>query len=138
MKPEAHLAAERWMQKATSDLSACQILLDAEAPPLDVVCFHAQQAVEKAIKGTLTALGTPFPKTHDLAALSRLLPDDVSVAPRVEDQVELTRYAVELRYPDDYEEIEAALAVRLAAVAETTCAAARRWLDGHAPDDTLP
>ena len=32
----------------------------------DVVGYHAQQAVEKAIKAVLVLCGIDFPRTHDL------------------------------------------------------------------------
>jgi HEPN domain-containing protein len=37
-------------------------------------CYHAQQAVEKALKGALTYLQIAFPFTHDLDRLRDLIP----------------------------------------------------------------
>ena len=42
--------ARAWLAKAASDLAAAERLL-AAAGPYDAVCFHAQQACEKALKG---------------------------------------------------------------------------------------
>jgi HEPN domain-containing protein len=135
MKPDALLAAQRWMDKAASDLRACRILLAADDAPLSAVCFHAQQAAEKAVKALLTANGRPFPKTHHLPTVVRMLPADAGVGLTLDEQVELTHFAVAPRYPDDYVEIDRALAERLHALAESCAAAASRWLDGHTPDD---
>ena len=64
------------------------------------LCFHTQQAAEKAIKALLIQHGIQFPYVHDLAALlTRLekatgdLPDSIRQAER------LTQFAVEARYP---------------------------------------
>ena len=40
-----------------------------ESPPLDEVCFHAQQSPEKYIKAFLTYSELEFEKTHDLGEL---------------------------------------------------------------------
>ena len=59
-----------WFSKAESDLITARLLL--EAGPYDNACFHAQQAVEKYLKGRLVLGEVPFPLTHDLQELQRL------------------------------------------------------------------
>jgi len=90
-----------WKQKSEHDLKACEQLLQAEAPLGDIIAFHAQQAVEKSLKGFLISHGCfDFPKTHDLG---RLLDLAESFEPALEDLdaiIELTPYAVEARYPE--------------------------------------
>ena len=68
------------------------------------LCFDAQQSVEKALKSLCVFHQIVFPKTHDIAYLIELLekgnviiPDDVQNAKL------LIGYAVETRYPGDYE-----------------------------------
>jgi len=39
----------------------------------EIIGFHAQQAVEKALKAWLVHLGIDFPKVHSLGALMDLL-----------------------------------------------------------------
>lgn len=53
-----------WLAKADNDLLAGQHLLSAG--PYDIVCFHAQQAIEKLLKGLLAFYDQPPPRTHDL------------------------------------------------------------------------
>ena len=43
-------------------------LLDAGGP-YDAVCFHAQQAAEKALKAWLAVADVPIPRTHNLEDL---------------------------------------------------------------------
>ena len=94
-------AINPWIVKAEEDLTAAKILLDSGDFPSAVVCFHAQQAVEKYIKAYLTSKGIEFRRTHDLIALL----DDYCLATDIEfnrfrSQFEnLTDYAIDLRYP---------------------------------------
>jgi len=63
------LAAVRgWFQKGDNDLRTLKLLLEAEGP-FDNACFHAQQAVEKYLKGVMLLAGVVFPFTHDLEEL---------------------------------------------------------------------
>jgi HEPN domain-containing protein len=47
---------------------------------LEMLCFHAQQAVEKALKAVLVSKGVPPTRTHSISALLDHLPADV-IAP---------------------------------------------------------
>lgn len=44
--------ARGWLVKAASDISAARLVVDGDGP-YDTACFHAQQAIEKALKGFL-------------------------------------------------------------------------------------
>jgi HEPN domain-containing protein len=70
------------------------------------LCFHAQQAAEKALKAVLIAKGVPPPKTHNIRTLLDFLPQDVIVPQEVEDAASITDYAVISRYPGDFESID--------------------------------
>ena len=93
-----------WINYAKADLALASIGL----PPgvmYSLLCFHAQQAVEKALKAVLLCLGTDFPNTHSLQKLVELLPPGLQVDPSISQSVILTPYAVVTRYPGDIEEI---------------------------------
>jgi len=113
MRPEALREARAWLQKAQSDLRSIEILMADSKPPLDSVCFHAQQAVEKTLKALLTAYGTSFPKTHDLARLVHLLPLKVDLCLDEQTLAELTYFAVGSRYQTEFVEYTRNLAKRL-------------------------
>ena len=84
--------ARSWIEKATNELVAAAYLLKLGArAPADVVCFHAQQVAEKHIKALLAFRGLDFPKTHDLEALARRLPNGMRSSLRAIDLAELTR-----------------------------------------------
>ena len=45
----------------------------------ETLCFHAQQAAEKAIKAVLVAEGADLPRTHDLGVLFAAVPLSVPI-----------------------------------------------------------
>jgi HEPN domain-containing protein len=99
---------KEWLAKAEKDFATARRELQVqEDPNFDAVCFHAQQTIEKLMKGLLIHLGGAPTKTHDLAYLSRLLAD---VCPAWswphEDLRFLSRAAVAFRYPGEAAELE--------------------------------
>jgi len=64
--PEQREVADVLLRRADSDLRACRRLADEPDMEDDVVGFHAQQAVEKAVKAVLVLHGVDFPRSHDL------------------------------------------------------------------------
>ena len=106
-----------WLRKADSDLAAMDAAFNAGVA-FDTVCFHAQQAAEKALKAYLLAHGVDFPYTHDLARLLVLCetrePAFASLGPLAST---LTPYATTLRYdPVLWPSLEVAREARDAAV----------------------
>jgi HEPN domain-containing protein len=86
------LAAER-------DEQAFRKLADDLSLHDSLAGFHAQQAVEKALKAVLAHAGVAFRRTHDIAELLDLLEDCGFSAPPHADRLdELNPYAVEMRY----------------------------------------
>ncbi len=102
--PEVLAVVRQWVEKAEHDLrNAEHTLTLTEDCPFDTVCFHAQQCVEKYLKALLTLHGVRFPKTHDLTELFPLLPPQAQLTIPSSDLVEINPYAVETRYPGDWE-----------------------------------
>ena len=70
------------------------------------MCFHAQQAAEKSLKAVLLHHAISFRFVHDINELiSALDRNGVSVPDKVKAAAELNEYAVEARYPGDYEPV---------------------------------
>ena len=96
----------RWVQKAEHDLlTASHTLKLTDDCPYDTICFHAQQCVEKYLKGLLFQLEIDFPRTHDLRLLIQKLPRAVAKSLPRDDALALNRYAIEARYPEDWDPI---------------------------------
>jgi len=91
------------LRKAGEDLAAVQALLDNESISDDVIGFHAQQAVEKAMKCALVVHGVAFRRAHDLSYLLQVAEDgDIEVPEVVAATRWLTPWAAEFRY-DEHE-----------------------------------
>lgn len=104
MSPDAE-QAELLLRKARED-HAVVAALSADVNIADSsIGFHAQQAVEKAMKAVLAARGVDFPWTHDLRLLLRRLDvAGVDVPPRISEARRLSPWAVEFRYGDVIDE----------------------------------
>jgi HEPN domain-containing protein len=97
--PEQREYAELLLEHAASDLSACRVLMAEEDMRDDVVGFHAQQAVEKALKVALVLADIDFPRTHDLRELADIADEDgVEVPDSIQEARWLTPWAAQLRY----------------------------------------
>jgi HEPN domain-containing protein len=111
---------EEWLKFAKADLAIAKIDLPPDAK-LELLCFHAQQAVEKAIKSVLIKCKLSFPYTHDIRALMDLLPEGLRNSPALKYAEDLSVYAVAPRYPSNDQiaesEYEQDLAIAEAVVA---------------------
>ena len=110
--PETTNEARRWLRFAREDLDVAQRLLATDKIPSRHVCFLSQQSAEKALKSALVLEGIDFPYRHDLDALRNLLPDTWPVRRTHPDLAQLTEWAVEARYPGDWQEATATDAER--------------------------
>ena len=84
---------------AGRELRVLKILVENNADQ-EAVGFHAQQALENALKGWISALDGNYGNTHgigNLAAIVRGFPDE-NETPAGEQLEWLTKYAVEYRY----------------------------------------
>jgi HEPN domain-containing protein len=99
--------ARKWIKRAESSLAKSKIGVNVENILLEDLCFDAQQATEKALKGLLAFTNISIPKTHSISFLIKTLEDGgIPIPTSIIDSVTLTSYAVETRYPGDYEKVE--------------------------------
>lgn len=103
--PELIDETRAWLVRAHRDLGMGRAVLDARPSYPDGAAFHAQQAVEKSVKGLLTWHGRVFRKTHDLGELGRLgVAVDPTLEPSLRSAAPLSEFAWRFRYPGDLEE----------------------------------
>ena len=93
-------SAADWLRHARSDLSLSQSR-KTKTLLYQHLCFHAQQAAEKALKAVLVRHGLRPPRSHDLSYLMDMLPETVSIPPPLVALPVLTKYAVQQRYPGE-------------------------------------
>ena len=65
---------------------------------LDIILFHLQQTVEKALKSVLAKNNIDFPKIHDIEELLFLLRKIIELDDKYLELTDLSDYAVEGRY----------------------------------------
>jgi HEPN domain-containing protein len=127
--PDRRELAARWLRWANEDL----VLAEHTSTDVDLVprgaCIWAHQAAEKAIKALLIARDIDPPKLHDLDRLAAQLPDGDSTAFDELDLPELTRWALEGRYPADLDEATTVDAIRAIALARSVVAATVARID---------
>lgn len=122
--------ARQWVEKAEEDLTNAQHTLTLkERCPFGTICFHAQQVAEKYLKSLLAYCEIPFPRSHDLLDLFRRLQNGPQIQLEPLDLAILNRYAVEVRYPGNWEPISREEAEDAVALAEKI----RREIRRHLP-----
>jgi HEPN domain-containing protein len=98
------LDPREWLRRARSNLERAAVRTPHSC--LEDLCFDAQQAAEKALKGVLVARGISFPYIHNLARLVKLLRDAQEAVPEsVRQAKRLTAFAVTSRYPGIAKEV---------------------------------
>ncbi|MFL5817805.1 MAG: HEPN domain-containing protein [Conexibacter sp.] len=104
-RPERVDLAKLLLRKAESDLAVVRVLAVHPDPHDDAIGFHAQQAVEKALKAALTLSEVETPRTHDLSFLVELLGEHgIEAPPALIESEWLSPWAVTTRY-DDLDEV---------------------------------
>ena len=91
--------AQDWMARAKSDLALARLPLPQGAFYEDL-CYHAQQAAEKALKAIYQHRDWKFRYVHDLKELvNNLRLNGLDIPLEVEEAVVLSSFAWEARYP---------------------------------------
>jgi len=99
--PDEAALARGWFLKADSDVNTAERMVESDGP-YDTACFHAQQAVEKYLKGLVAFHGVPFHRTHNLEERQQL-GEALPAWPLAGlDLAELSSYAIEVRYDVEF------------------------------------
>ena len=89
-----------WVETAQEDYIGMHQLQQGQHWLYNIVCFHAQQCVEKYLKAWLQERNIPFPRTHDLKELLELVVPAMPIwSIWHPDFTLLSKYAVATRYP---------------------------------------
>jgi HEPN domain-containing protein len=91
--------ATEWMEFARKDLATAELLLANEGFP-EIIAFHCQQAIEKALKAYLVCIDKRFPKTHDIQYLCQLCGQNNLIFAAYNDDCNFVgTFYIEARYP---------------------------------------
>jgi len=88
---------ERWLGFARQDLTGAQVMFREGL--FNLTCFHAQQCVEKALKGLLAHRNQASPRIHALTELLTFFSDPELLSLRSK-LTRLDDYYIPTRYPD--------------------------------------
>ena len=92
--------SQEWFNFAEADLQSALFLRNMHPAPLEIICYHCQQSVEKYLKGFIALNGGELFKTHDLLILNKkccFYNSNLSILE--DDCINLTDYGVQVRYP---------------------------------------
>lgn len=104
---DANNIVKEWLNFANKDLNSAKYLSGMRPIPLEIICFHCEQAAEKVLKGYLIHQNIEPPRTHDLRLLcKKCAAIDKSFDEISQSCVNLTPYGVQPRYPFEIEIIE--------------------------------
>ena len=103
-----------WLKFSQMDFTSAKYLFDSplHPRPLEIICYHCQQAAEKAIKALIVYFGEPggMPKVHNLSFLLNQIKNIVKdckgkeISTEVYDCADrLTQYGIMPRYPNEIE-----------------------------------
>lgn len=86
-----------WLTLMQQDILSASFLFKMKPLPIETICFHCQQAVEKLLKACLQVQDKKIPKTHDLLFLA----NSASLFNKFDNDLnELNDYSVLVRYPE--------------------------------------
>src|SRR5260221_8863911 len=92
--------SDLWLDFAESDLELARKGNISRKVKIEMLCFHAQQAAEKAIKAVLVFNSIEFPWKHDIEYLFKLVKaNGIEIPKPVKEAQFLSQYAVAARYP---------------------------------------
>lgn len=119
-------SSQDWVKRAKADLALARVPLPRGAL-LDDLCFHAQQAAEKAIKAVYVHLAARFRYTHDIGELlTGLIQLGFSFSDEIREAATLSDY-VRQRYPGPMEPVTEEEYRRAIELAEAVLA----WAENH-------
>jgi len=99
---------DEWVRLSDMDMATARHMFETYYPkPLEIVCFHSQQAAEKILKCFLVSQNIEAPRSHDMRILCDMCIEyDKNFNDVYVPAVLLTRYSVIPRYPAELGLIE--------------------------------
>lgn len=91
-------AGKNWLNFAAEDLKMAELAMQEHV--YNQVCFHSQQAVEKALKGYIESKKKHIPRTHKLIDILAVIKENIFTEDLKEQVILLDRFYIPTRYPD--------------------------------------
>lgn len=91
--------SSEWIKIATEDFQSAEYLFDKSL--YRMVCYHAQQTVEKILKSILTEHETEFSRTHNILDLGNAVEKVGQKPPLIDEDAIFLNSVYRSRYPSD-------------------------------------
>lgn len=91
-----------WYSRAQMDIVTARFMQNYKPIPIEIICYHCQQAGEKILKGLLAGKGKEVPRTHQLDVILAQL-HEPALNPLADACDELSAFATITRYPSAIE-----------------------------------
>lgn len=125
MKKKLSLIDE-WLRRAQSNFEKAKAGRVSEGILFEDLCFDCQQAVEKSLKAFHIYLDIPFPMTHSITRLlENIEKSGIELPQHIKESIILTDYAVNTRYPGDYEPVSEQEYLEAVTITENVI----KWID---------
>jgi len=96
--------ADLWLKYAQADLDTAEYMQTFHRIPIEVCCYHCQQAAEKSLKALLIEKKVAVPKSHDLVYIyEECVKAGYELKDLRENLAVITDFAVNFRYPNNVE-----------------------------------
>jgi HEPN domain-containing protein len=95
---------EEWIERAKGSLELAQVKMIRHIFYEDL-CYQSQQAVEKTLKDLLIYYGVEPEFTYNIEILLKEIKKFTDIPENIKESAQLTNYAVQTRYPGEYDEI---------------------------------
>ena len=93
-----------WLRYARMDYDAAMHLRSFHPMPIEIICYHCQQAAEKALKAVLIHHGKEVPHIHDTQRLWKFAAAlEPTLSPFMPQSSRLANFATITRYPKELE-----------------------------------
>ena len=93
-----------WLRYARMDYDAAMHLRSFHPMPIEIICYHCQQAAEKALKAVLIHHGKEVPHIHDTQRLWKLAAAlEPTLSTFMPQSSRLANFATITRYPKELE-----------------------------------
>ena len=98
-------SVQKWFERAESSYRL-GIIEKTEGIYYEDLCFQLQQACEKALKVVLIHNDIEPKKTHSFRIILQQIEEILEVPDNIKEVILLENYAVQTRYPGDYEPVD--------------------------------
>ena len=108
---------KEWFRIADTDFDSANLLNESVRRHFEIICYHCSQAAEKYLKGYLIYNNIIPQKTHNLLLLNNICKEiDSDFVNIIVECGFLNRFAIEIRYPNQYVTDETLTNLAIAAV----------------------